>query len=1147
MRWYILCFFLFCLLEGFTQELSLIAPDNQTITSDSVLSFTWNHDINSNYYQLQISQDSTFTSIQSDYQNITTSTLTIDSFYTPNLYYWRIRSYDGTIYSNWSNERWFRVFNPNVSPCIALWLGADSGIVFESGKIKEWHDISPNQNHMTQTDTLLQPQWTDSVLNNKPAVTFSTALDYMNFTDTIDTLGVTLFTVLKNTRIDGSSFLGSLQYFFAPGLFVHPNHSTFRFKGNRDINVNYPYHFNFSLITMKYDTAQYGDYWQSYYATIKHNQILSDSLSMYGYHFSLNWIGTTDYYGSQEPCEGYLLEVIIYYSPLNDSIINIVEQYLRYKYAPPVNLGYDIYIPYGFCDTVISANSVFFNYIWNSGNINDTLPYLTVNKSGLYSVTVTDIFGFESSDAIMVYYNIPNQISDTTICFGDTIYWNTNLNHDYNFLWSTGSNDSLIAIYEAGDYYVQVSDSLDNCFFYTDTITVIIDSFPINATLGPDTELCSGNSITLQTGFAETFLWSTGDTTEFITIDTAGEYSVIVEDYLGCSKSDTISVTIKGLAPIPGFINSTTCYGDSTHFTDVSYTNDGSNIISWNWDFGDLTGSILQYPVKIFNNTGLYTISLTIETDSGCFNTIIDTIRVYPLPVAGFYQNGFCENTNIQFFDTSNCSSGTIISWDWNFGNSQSAMIQNPITQYINEGDYVVNLVIYSNIGCTDSIDKNISILNSPTAYFSYSKACSNAPMYFYDQSDVNIINTVSQWNWDFGNGLQSIDQNPECIYPDYGLDTVSLVIRSLNGCTDSISETIYINPGPVAYFTDSVSCNKNIYIFSDESTIDAGNIISHNWLINDEITLAGTNPEYLFNISGQYSIKLEVISDSLCNDSVIRNFTVYDLPDADFSYNPYYGIILHPIQFTSVNSDNSFSWDFGDGFTSEELSPVHTYLDSGLFTIIHYSIDENGCKDSLSMQISVLIPDCDILVVNVASNINNNYMSVCADIANFGNIPVTNLELYVHLNNESMIKENWTGLLLAGSVFNYCFTGKYKIDPEFPPEFLCVTAYPTEYTDINPVNNEFCISDNNDFTFFDPYPNPAQTVLYFSVIIPESGNFLYSVYDKIGKLVEEHSITGISSGYNKFMINLEKYRKGTYSITVEYKDQIKSKQFIVN
>ncbi|PIY02613.1 MAG: hypothetical protein COZ21_13250, partial [Bacteroidetes bacterium CG_4_10_14_3_um_filter_31_20] len=375
----------------------------------------------------------------------------------------------------------------------------------------------------------------------------------------------------------------------------------------------------------------------------------------------------------------------------------------------------------GFCDTTIHAGVRFTNYVWNTGNVEDTLEYLTVSSSGNYSVTVTDIFGFTSTDSINVTF--PNlAISDSTICFGDTMVHTVNQSGINSFVWSNGDTGNVFKSNIGGQFSVIMTDNF-GCTF-KDTFFVFIDSLKLQLSLGNDTTLCSGNYIALWQGASQTisYLWPDGSTGTIYTVDTTGAYWVIVTDSFGCTATDTITVTIQGTAPIAGFTATAVCLGNNTIFTDTSSTPDSANIINWLWNFGDGSVSTIQNPVHLYDSAGNYSVTLTVTTDSGCSASISKNVTVYPLPTASLsFTEPACANNPVTFTDNSIIPFGTISSWQWNFGdiysNSDTSSLQNPSYTYTSIGEYYVKLTVTSSAGCADSVVSFVKIFTDSACF----------------------------------------------------------------------------------------------------------------------------------------------------------------------------------------------------------------------------------------------------------------------------------------------------------------------------------------------------------------------------------------------------------------------------------------------
>ena len=116
-----------------------------------------------------------------------------------------------------------------------------------------------------------------------------------------------------------------------------------------------------------------------------------------------------------------------------------------------MSLGADIAVSYGFCkSTLNAANPLFKSFKWSTG---DTTKSISVNKTGTYSVDVTDIYGFHSYDTVKVVYPTVSSIGNPFLCKGTSMIWSVNLpKKGYTFKWPDNSTDSLITITQPGKY-----------------------------------------------------------------------------------------------------------------------------------------------------------------------------------------------------------------------------------------------------------------------------------------------------------------------------------------------------------------------------------------------------------------------------------------------------------------------------------------------------------------------------------------------------------------------------------------------------------------------------------------------------------------------------------------------------------------------
>jgi PKD repeat protein len=132
-------------------------------------------------------------------------------------------------------------------------------------------------------------------------------------------------------------------------------------------------------------------------------------------------------------------------------------------------------------------------------------------------------------------------------------------------------------------------------------------------------------------------------------------------------------------------------------------------------------------------------------------------------------------------------------------------------------------------------------------------------------------------YQWTFGDNTSSTDQNPTKVYTTAGTFNVKLVVTSNNGCKDSVTQTITVNPKPTPAFTvnSSSQClSGNSFTFTNTSTIGSGTM-TYQWNFGDNNTSTATSPTHSYAATGTYTVKLVVTSNNGCRDSISQNVTV--------------------------------------------------------------------------------------------------------------------------------------------------------------------------------------------------------------------------------------------------------------------------------
>ncbi|RMB58043.1 PKD domain-containing protein [Dokdonia sinensis] len=234
---------------------------------------------------------------------------------------------------------------------------------------------------------------------------------------------------------------------------------------------------------------------------------------------------------------------------------------------------------------------------------------------------------------------------------------------------------------------------------------------------------------------------------------------------------------------------------------------------TWSWNFGDGTTSILQDPIHAYTTTGAFDVRLTVsDTIFGTTNTrVVSELVKISIPTANFTGNGTaipvagCNPLNVNYEDTSVENGAPIVSWDWDFGDGNTSSLQNPNHQYNTGGMYEVSLTVTDDFGNTSTeVKSNFVQVMGPSANFSTTDTTAGClPLTINFQDDSTSMSPITQWFWDFGDGNTSSQQNPMHMYSTSGIYDVSFQVTDVNGCSNTIIETAFIdtldNESPVA------------------------------------------------------------------------------------------------------------------------------------------------------------------------------------------------------------------------------------------------------------------------------------------------------------------------------------------------------------
>lgn len=372
----------------------------------------------------------------------------------------------------------------------------------------------------------------------------------------------------------------------------------------------------------------------------------------------------------------------------------------------------------------------------------------------------------------------------------------------------------------------------------------------------------------------------------------------------------------------------------------------------WEWDLGNGTISPKKSPTATYINPGTYTVKLIVKNAGGTDSvTKTNYITVYSKPVVNFSATPLsgCIPLNVNFTDLSTTESGTIQSWIWDFGDGISSTSPTPSHTYNLSDTFNVTLLVTTNFGCTQAILKTayIAIADTVNADFTYTYSNICNPPVTIDFSNMSGSGSSLKYKWSFGDGINSGETNPSHIYTNPGNYDITLITANESGCTDTIVKSISVGVAQANFIVPAIACLNEAIPMQDSSIPVA---VSGTWDFGDGTVATGLNVFHTYTQPGTYDISYNADFDG-CSSSIKKSISVTEKPVASFTSPSVITACKAPLTIDFVNTSSgasAYTWNFGDGTTSTEINPSHTYTKAGTFTVTLTAFTTvGGCSDS--------------------------------------------------------------------------------------------------------------------------------------------------------------------------------------------------------
>ncbi len=696
---------------------------------------------------------------------------------------------------------------------------------------------------------------------------------------------------------------------------------------------------------------------------------------------------------------------------------------VRVNHRPQAVLGKDILT----CDSAVAfdgsasvdADGDALTYYWNLGDgatgLGASLAHVYA-EGGSYPVTlvVDDGQGLDNSrhSASMVVrinrYPIAVPGEDRTACAGEVVLFDGSDSHDpdgglLRYRWDFGDETSAedvnpTTIYiDDGTYTATLrveDDSGLQCNSDTQQISVRVVESP-TANAGPDIRVCANTTARFDgtasrdfDGVVNRYRWDFGDgmrgggaNPEHLYTE-PGTYRVrltVTGDQLGsCDNTNTDELVVKVLkAPAPLIDGPAQVpIGQSASFDGSGSSGGGADILAWQWDFGD--GSTAKGPSvsHTWQASGRYPVKLTLKTSSDTECSTVSREKLVTVNQAPVAEAGEDQVVGVQQrveFDGSGSrdEDGAIVSYEWDFGDGETASGLQVRHRYPGSGRYTVQLRVkddadVENSSATDTVSVTVNAAPAPVIEVR-APACPGEETSFSAAGSSDADSEIAQFEWIFGDGQTASGVEVAHTYPQPGRYHLTLVTDDGVGVNNSRQQAtlaLPVNRHPVAEAgPDRVVCRGEEISFDGSGSVDQdGKLVHAKWTFAaDGAVPGGTDPstigieaQHIFEKPGLYTAHLAVTDDSgsscaIATDAAVVRVNAPPLATAGPDREVYIGGAHDAVLFDASGSRDpdgdplSYLWDLGDGNRKMGAKVYHTYSQPGRYTVRLIVRDSTG------------------------------------------------------------------------------------------------------------------------------------------------------------------------------------------------------------
>ncbi|MCO4292385.1 PKD domain-containing protein [Solitalea sp. MAHUQ-68] len=435
--------------------------------------------------------------------------------------------------------------------------------------------------------------------------------------------------------------------------------------------------------------------------------------------------------------------------------------------------------------------------------------------------------------------------------------------------------------------------------------------------------------------------------------------------FAGCKETSTQIVTVSETPEADFTPEASFVCGSSARLTFTNTTKyNGSGSVSYKWFINDVLISTGKNLTNTFNTPSggvkpyIFKVRLEASSPLGCTGKVTHDIQFNPLPQASFKENALlgCAPFNPVIENTSLFAD----SFEWYVNDVLVSTDRNPTNIVVQdpESEITVKMIAKNQWDCQPSeITRKFKTRPMPTVGFIMDESVSCNGMLKVNFS--NQSSGASGYSWDFGDGSAfSTVNDPVHVFVKAGIYEVKLTAD--NGfCTATSVQYVKVADKPKAAFIadNRASCVSATVTFANQS-INATKFI---WDFGDGSFSGEKNPKHTYTSNkSAYNVKLTAIGEFGCQDEFteIAYINVYPAPKADFEVKPDEVIKIPDYTFDFADKSEgeglTYQWSFGDGKSSIEKDPKHTYTEVGTYSVRLIVKSSVGCLDTMVRNVTI-------------------------------------------------------------------------------------------------------------------------------------------------------------------------------------------------